>query len=145
MSQQPTTKLKAIIYGVNARGLLVFKEPDFPQIPYLVPGGSVEADEDLELAAQREFEEETGLSGFPLVKFFEYIHDWPHTKASQTRFHHRHCFTCRLPDSLPDTWDHYEEHASDGSPPILFRFEWMALEQARSKLGWGFAAALDHL
>lgn len=53
---------KVLIYATASRGLLVFSEPDFPEIPLQVPGGTIDAGEDPLPAARREFSEETGLT-----------------------------------------------------------------------------------
>ena len=51
---------KALVYGTTSHGLLVFDEPDFPEVPIQVPGGTVEAGEQVIDAARREFGEEPG-------------------------------------------------------------------------------------
>ncbi len=52
---------KVLIYATLRERLLVFAEPDSPQMPLQVPGGTVDPGEDVHLAAYREFEEETGI------------------------------------------------------------------------------------
>lgn len=52
---------KVLIYATWNDRLLVFEEPDFPETPLQVPGGTVDAGEDILAAAYREFAEETGL------------------------------------------------------------------------------------
>lgn len=47
--------LKVLIYATWRDRLLVFDEPDFPEIELQVPGGTVEAGEDIAAAALREF------------------------------------------------------------------------------------------
>ena len=142
----PDTKLKVLIFAVSNKGLLAFSEPDFPHIPLQVPGGSVEPGEDLAFAARREFLEETGLEpAADFEKFFVFTYEWPHSTASQTRFHQRHCFTLQLPDDLPETWDHFERHASSGAAPIRFRFQWLPRHRAQQSLGWGMSPAVKHL
>lgn len=52
---------KVLIYATWRGRLLVFDEPDFPEIEFQVPGGTVEPGEATATAALREFTEETGL------------------------------------------------------------------------------------
>jgi 8-oxo-dGTP pyrophosphatase MutT (NUDIX family) len=134
------TKGKVLIYATSARGLLVFSEPDFPDIPLQVPGGTIDQGETPEAAALREFLEETGLIAPNLHPMGRFDH------LAQTiqgpLMLQRHCFHTRLSADLPQTWDHVEQHASDGSGPILFRFHWLGLHRARNDLGLGMAAAL---
>jgi len=134
---------KVLIYATGSRGLLVFSEPDFPKIPLQVPGGTIDAGEDPLTAARREFSEETGLAPpdlNPLGRFDQLAqtHDGP-------LMLHSHCFHMRLTQDLPATWDHVEQFASDGSGPILFRFHWISVAQARQTLGLGMTAALSAL
>ncbi len=49
------------MHATSSRGLLVFEEPDFPEVGVQVPGGTVEPDEGVLAAARRELHEETGL------------------------------------------------------------------------------------
>lgn len=51
----PAIPRKVLICATSRRGLLVFDEPDYPDVPLQVPGGTVEPDEDLQAAAVREF------------------------------------------------------------------------------------------
>lgn len=134
------TKDKVLIYATSLRGLLVFSEPDFPDIPLQVPGGTIDAGETAEAAALREFHEETGVIAPNLHLMGRFDH------LAQTRqgplLLQRHCFQTRLSEDFPETWDHVEHYASDGSGPILFRFHWLALDHAKMALGLGMAAAL---
>ncbi|MGZ2426356.1 NUDIX domain-containing protein [Rhizobium laguerreae] len=86
---------KALIYATNSCGILVFDEPDFPEVPLQVPGGTVEEGEPVIDAARREFGDETGLvdrTGFRLLG----TATAPlHEMESSITFI-AHIFTCRL-------------------------------------------------
>lgn len=56
--------VKVTTYITCDEKLLVFRHVDHPEAGIQVPAGTAEHDEDLELAALREAEEESGLSGF---------------------------------------------------------------------------------
>jgi len=131
---------KALIYATNIRGLLTFTEPDFPEVSPQVPGGTIEKDETPMAAAQREFLEETGLEVADIV-FLKHI-DQCFQSDGRTHRVARYFFHVMLPDDLPETWDHTEKFAHDGSPTILLRFSWTKIGQAKTMLGHGMAEAL---
>lgn len=134
---------KALIYATSVRGLLVFSEPDFPEIGLQVPGGTIEPGEAPMAAAIREFTEETGLTSGPM----RFVGQTEHLRTYQgeARFYRRHYFHTDLGADLPETWDHVENFASDGAPPILFRFFWLPLAEAKDRLGYDHAEALPLL
>lgn len=91
-----------------------FEEPDFPETPLQVPGGTVDAGEDILAAAYREFAEETGLLYDDGMIHLETV-DYDYPERGQTEPHRRHCFHLRLRNAVPETWDHYEMSPCDGS------------------------------
>lgn len=135
---------KALIYGTNSRGLLVFDEPDFPEVPIQVLGGTVEAGEQVVDAARREFGEETGLLG---RTGFRLLGDSHRSFERDGRVHdlHRTYFHLPLEENLPDTWTHFETSPSGGGPPILFRFFWIGIPMARARLDLGSGEMLGRL
>lgn len=137
-------KQKVLIYATNQNGLLVFEEPDFPEVPLQVPGGTVEMGEIPECAARREFTEETGVilgAETSLLDLGQYYERTVHAKTPHIL--ERHAYSVALPDDLPPTWDHWETQAHDKAPPILFRFTWLPLAAARMQLGLGMEKPLD--
>jgi 8-oxo-dGTP pyrophosphatase MutT (NUDIX family) len=130
------TPRKVLIYGTSVSQLLVFDEPDFPEVPLQVPGGTVAPDESILDAARREFHEETGLS-FTAGFNFLGTSDYSFVRDSRRQILERSYFHIVLPSDLPETWLHYEQEPSGGGLPILFRFFWLDLAAARSQLGLG--------
>jgi 8-oxo-dGTP pyrophosphatase MutT (NUDIX family) len=132
------------VYAYITRGekILVFRHVDFPEAGIQVPGGTMEAGEDRERAVLREAEEESGLTGLVVNRHLgrDVFQDVPNTKMM------RHFFHLICPVETPETWQHYEETPSDGSPgPILFEFYWLPLDEAAEELDPYFAAGLERL
>jgi 8-oxo-dGTP pyrophosphatase MutT (NUDIX family) len=125
---------KVLIYATSARGLLVFDEPEFPDVPLQVPGGMVEPGEGLLSAARREFVEETGLCA---SEVFQYLGDQEVivSRPSGRLILQRHLFHAPLVAPTSEVWTHAERQASDGSGAILFHFFWLALSEAQTRLG----------
>ncbi|MNR90296.1 RNA pyrophosphohydrolase [compost metagenome] len=100
--------LKVGIFVIRKRSgltaeLLLFTHVDHPEAPIQIPGGGIEPDEDPLLAAQRELEEESGLSGLPLIRYLGVSEaDSPSVAKTLIR---RHCY---LFDGagLPEHWVH---------------------------------------
>lgn len=134
---------KVLIYGTGRRGLLVFAEPDFPEIALQVPGGTIEPGEAPEAAAQREWAEETGQPSGAMraLGICDSRGDFGHGP----RHYRRHYFHLPIADDLPETWDHHENSPSSGGPPILFRFFWLPISVTRARLGYDQGEALDRL
>lgn len=137
------TVQKALIYATSARGLLVFSEPDFPEVRLQVPGGTLEAGEAPLAAARREFHEETGLVCGVMrpLGIFEHMLDFGHGPRHYLRYY----FHTHLDGDLPELWQHIEQTPSDGVPPIRFEFRWISVEQARSELGYDHHEALSQI
>jgi len=135
---------KVLIYATSPRGLLVFDEPDFPEVPLQVPGGNVEAGEDDLEAAQREFMEETGLP-CPAEAEFMRVFDYRFERDGVARRHRRSLFRFRLGGDVPVTWEHVERSPSNGAAPIRFRLFWIDPREAPSRLGLGMGIGIEGL
>ncbi|EPE98946.1 NUDIX hydrolase [Rhizobium grahamii] len=133
--------LKVLIYATWRDRLLVFDEPDFPEIALQVPGGTVEAGEDIGAAALREFSEETGIPPKTLLLPLT-IHDYRFLKHGAEIRHRRHYFHVALEGEQPATWMHREMTPFSGGEPILFRFFWLGYEEASMRLGYGMEHGL---
>lgn len=135
---------KALVYATNRRGLLIFREPDFPEVPAQVPGGTIHDGEDPMVAAKREFAEETGIPT-PIELSFLRLEAQMFDRDARPLRVTRHFYHAAVSDDLPETWDHHEKFASDGADPILFRFFWISLVEAPKILGVGMGAAIPSL
>ncbi|MEU7570058.1 NUDIX domain-containing protein [Micromonospora sp. NPDC049240] len=120
---------KALCYVVREGRLLVFRHTDFSyeEVGIQVPGGSVRPGEDPAGAAVREAREETGLTGFAVVrKLGEIEYD-----ISPLRFEiqRRHVFELALHGATPERWASQEDHDGEQEPN---RFEcfWIPLRAA---------------
>ncbi len=136
--------LKAMIYVTSPQGVLVFEEPKSPHIGLQVPGGTIEPGEDPFLAAGRELYEETGLSAKGDLQFLGSI-DFTLREEGQPYTMRRYYYHAHFEEVLPESWEHYEIHAYDGSGPILFRLFWLPYKIARQRLDYGMAELLHHV
>ena len=123
---------KVIAYITRERDgkaqLLVFTHPHNPEAGLQVPAGTIEQDEEPEVAVLREGFEETGLSTLQVVRklgVFDYCN--PDTSM----LNERHVFHLRLMGTLPEAWEWLE--TGGGSVPDseghLFSFYWTGLDK----------------
>lgn len=138
----PTVQ-KVYAYIVQDGDLVLFEEPDFPEVGRQVPGGTVEPGEALDQAMLREAEEETGLSGLRVMQLLgNHQENWPPEKPKA----HYDCYYYYLQcdEPIPAQWDHIEHFANNGAAPILFRFHRVPLSEAHT-LTPHFARFIDAL
>lgn len=129
-------KVRAYIF--QAEKVLVFHEPDFPEAAYQVPGGTVDAGEDLLIALEREVFEETGRDfhgQWQLVHSEVIIH--PVTKKPQRE----HVYLLELSTDSQSSWDHVVSGGGEDQG-ILFRYQWLSSQEA---LGLLLPWMRDHL
>lgn len=117
---------KAYVYLTCGRKLLVFAQPDQPEIGLQVPGGTLDPGESHLIGARREFFEETGLT---LDGALDHLADQDHVfdNGRGRDLHKRRHFHATLPVILKDEWEHYEMTPSGGGDPIRFRLFWQDL------------------
>lgn len=151
---------KAYVYLTCGTRLLVFDEPDSPEIGLQVPGGTIDPGESYLIGAKREFVEETGLTLDAAFDHFadqdmpfdelptEYRPAAPSSRPLTGRHLRKHYHV--LVDSIPaEEWEHFEMTPSVGGPPIRFRLHWLDLFDARAldknQFFAGFGEQLDAL
>ncbi|MEI3852291.1 MULTISPECIES: NUDIX hydrolase [Ensifer] len=135
---------KVLIYATWQDRLLVFDEPDFPEIELQVPGGTMEPGESPETSALREFVEETGLAPPETLSHLD-THDYHFRKEDRTICHRRHYFHVALAGEQRQTWLHQEMTPFGGGVPIRFRFFWLGIDEASRRLGYGMQDGLGYL
>ena len=86
-----------------------------------MPAGTIEPGEAPAAAALREAEEETGLSGFRVLRK---LGAYTHRSQGRPEDHRRHDFHLAAPEGTPERWEHFAEHA------YWFVFEWVPLRAA---------------
>ncbi|MFI7304769.1 NUDIX domain-containing protein [Micromonospora aurantiaca] len=120
---------KVLCYVVREGHLLVFRHTDvsYEEVGIQVPGGSVRPGEDPADAALREAREETGLTGFSVVRKLGAIE----YDISPLRFEiqRRHVFELALHGPTPERWASREDHDGE-QEPTRFECFWIPLRAA---------------
>ncbi|HEX9998649.1 MAG TPA: NUDIX domain-containing protein [Abditibacterium sp.] len=112
------------------REILVFRHRDFPEAGVQVVGGTVDANEDLEIALRREIEEESGLRGLEMVREIATVRRFsPHHNEWQER----HFFHLRAQTDLPASWLHVVSKG-ERDEGLVFCFEWWPIERVANEL-----------
>ncbi|PVD04479.1 NUDIX domain-containing protein [Streptomyces sp. CS014] len=128
MSPQ-TVRQKVLCYIVRDEQLLVFRHADYSweEVGVQVPAGSIREGETPEAAALREAGEETGLTGFRIIrKLGEAEYDMT---PYRSELQQRHVFHLEADGPVPDRWDSQEDHDGE-QEPTRFECFWIPLKQA---------------
>lgn len=126
MSFTPIKK-KVIVYVVKDGKLLVFRHTDFSyeEVGIQVPAGTIKDNENPEIAALRELQEETGYSGFRIVRSLgTSTYDMTPEKSE---IHERYFFLAEPTHEIPDRWKSQEDHDGLQEPTHLECF-WIPIE-----------------
>ena len=123
--------------------LLVFTHPHSPEAGLQVPAGTVEQDEDVEMAVLREAHEETGLTNLRVVRKLG-VFDYFNTET--WAINERHVFHLSMIGDCAETWEWLETGggAVPDSEGHLFAFYWADL-QAPLDLAGDQGVYLEHL
>lgn len=120
-------KKKVIVYVVKDGKLLVFRHTDFSyeEVGIQVPAGTIKDNENPEIAALRELQEETGYSGFRIVRSLgTSTYDMTPEKPE---IHERYFFLAEPTQEIPDRWKSQEDHDGLQEPTRLECF-WIPIE-----------------
>jgi 8-oxo-dGTP diphosphatase len=139
------TRETAIGYVTQGNKLLVFRHTQFPEAGIQVPGGTVEPGESPRDAVLREVHEETGLTEIEVCAFLGEC-DLDLSPYGRDLVEKRHFFHLEFRGEAHETWLHYEQHPSDGSPaPIESEFYWVTLPEGIPELSGGQGEFLSRL
>lgn len=121
-------KKKVVVYAIQNNKLLVFRHVDFSyeEVGIQVPAGAVEEGEDIEQAALRELQEETGYKNFEIVAYLGAANY--DISPYREEIQERHFYVAKPIQDLPDRWYSQEDHDGEGKST---RFEcfWVPLVQ----------------
>jgi 8-oxo-dGTP pyrophosphatase MutT (NUDIX family) len=119
---------KAYVYLTCGTELLVFSEPDHPEVGLQVPGGTLDPGESYLQGAIREFAEETGLNLDIALDFLaDQDHFFENVPDCLDGLHRRRHFHGRIGEKPLQEWEHFEMSPSGGGPPIRFHLHWIDL------------------
>jgi 8-oxo-dGTP diphosphatase len=116
---------RVVAYVTRERGerteLLVFEDPDHPQMGVQVPAGRLDPGEELEAGLLRELEEESGLTAVHIVR------ELPAFEEHYPSRYENHGFLVALDGDAPDEWEHVVVGAGDDAG-FVFHYRWAPIE-----------------
>jgi 8-oxo-dGTP pyrophosphatase MutT (NUDIX family) len=139
--QSTRFRKKVVLYPTWGDRLLVFFEPDFPDVAIQVPGGTIYDHEMPVAAARREFTEETGLQPPPHLGWLgrrRYESD----REGIHHVHDREFFHLVLEGNFSESWETIEATPDGGGPPIRFGLFWVPVRAGPLNLFGGLDALL---
>lgn len=127
-------KKKVLIYITRTKNerteLLVFKHRDFPDAGIQVPAGSVEGDEEIEDAAIRETQEESGIS----INSPNFVGAYRWFRQDTGELQERNVFHFHLTES-DDVWTHkVTGSVEDEDQDLIFNFYWIPINEGPNVL-----------
>ena len=122
--------------------LLVFNhDPKFKDAGTQVPAGTVEPQESLQTALEREVFEESGLQDLMILSK---IDEYEYYQESKKTWAQRHVFLMLAPQDLPEKWTHeVQGHGDDAK--MQFHYFWMPAAATRGKLAADFDKSIKNL
>lgn len=140
-------KNKVVAYITHGTKLLVFAHRDHADIGIQVPAGTLEPGENIEEAAHREAEEETGLTNLKTIAYLGQS-DYDISEL-RPELHHRYFFHLEATGEVQAEWLHYEMHPSGGdAKSIAYNCYWVEMAEigkSHPELFLGFGALLDRI
>ena len=133
---------RCVAYIIRESELLVFKHVKYPELRVQVPAGHPEENESLESAVLREAEEETGLTGFKIVRYL----GWKEIDLTEKGYgvERRHFYHLKFDGETPESWIHTEKTPSIGPDTELdFLLYWVPINEV--DLFWDHGAMLDKI
>lgn len=128
MSSLPIrARRKAVIYVTSGDHLLVFREPDYPEVGIQPPGGTINDGEAVANGAARELLEETGIR-IPAADLIEIgRQDYEYVDKGTLHKHARTYFHAATNEPVDRRWTCMETNPDGADHEILFALYWTPL------------------